>query len=45
MKEKKPPPGHERKRKPSRTDQARKVAKEHASDQRDIIKKRRKPLN
>jgi hypothetical protein len=31
--------------KPSRTDQARQVAEEYASDQREIIKKLRKPLN
>ena len=35
----------ERKHKPSRTEQARKIAEEYASDQREVIEKLRKPLN
>ncbi|MGY2904666.1 hypothetical protein [Bradyrhizobium sp. URHC0002] len=45
MKEKQPPPEDERKDKPSGTDQARQVAEEYVSDQREIIKKLRKHLN
>ncbi|WP_283816997.1 hypothetical protein [Bradyrhizobium sp. AUGA SZCCT0283] len=44
MREKKPRE-HDRKLKPSRTDQARQVAEEYASDQREILKKLRKSLN
>jgi len=36
---------HKPKDKPSRTEQARKVAEEYASDQREVIDKLRKPLN
>ncbi len=36
---------YEPKDKPTRTDQARQVAEEYADDQREIIKKLRKPLN
>jgi ribosomal protein S30 len=35
----------DKKAKPSRTEQARKVAEEYASDQREVIKKLPKPLN
>ena len=38
-------PKDKAKDKPSRTEQARKVAEEYASDQREVIKKLRKPLN
>jgi hypothetical protein len=42
---KKQTPEDEPKDKPSRTDKARQVAEEYASDQREIIKNLRKPLN
>jgi hypothetical protein len=42
---KKQTPEDEANDKPSRTDQARQVAEEYAKDQREIIKKLRKPMN
>ena len=42
---KKQTPEDEPEDKPTRTDQARQVAEEYANDQREIIKKLRKPLN
>jgi hypothetical protein len=38
------PSGHEKPH-PTRTDLARQIVEEYASDQREIIKKLRKPLN
>jgi hypothetical protein len=43
--QKKQAPEGEPKDKPARTDQARQVAEEYADDQREIIRKLRKPLN
>jgi hypothetical protein len=40
-----PPPEDESKDQPSRTDQARQAAEEYANDQREILKKLRKPIN
>jgi hypothetical protein len=40
-----PPPADESKDQPSRTDQARQAAEEYANDQREILKKLRKPIN
>jgi len=40
-----PPPADESKDEPSRTDQARQAAEEYANDQREILKKLRKPIN
>jgi len=38
-------PENEPKDRPTRTDQARQVAEEYANDQREIIKKLRKPIH
>ena len=40
-----PPPEDESKDEPARTDQARQAAEEYANDQREILKKLRKPIN
>jgi len=40
-----PPPAPPADTKPSREDEARQVAQEYADDQREIIKKLRKPPN
>jgi hypothetical protein len=45
MGKKHPPSDDEPKDEPSRTEQAWQVAEEYASDQREILKKLRKPSN
>ena len=45
MGKKKQPPEERPTDKPSRTEQAQQVAEEYADDQREIIKKLRKPPN